>query len=231
MGGRILAIGDIHGCSRALQTLLDAVRPVADDTIVVLGDLIDRGPDSKAVVDKLLLLSRQCTLIGICGNHEEMMLQSLERGSPRLLWIGAGADATLRSYGGTLAQVPQEHIDFLQSLRDHWQTDTHIFVHGNINSVLSLEQQVPATLRWNSITGDEAPHCSGKTVVCGHTVQASGQPLLINGFICIDTGACSGLWLTCLDIGSGTIWQAAETGTLRGPMLLETGRGKESKRA
>ena len=90
MSGRVLAIGDIHGCNTALETLLSKIAPVADDTVVVLGDVVDRGPNSRAVIDRLLRLSREVTLIAIMGNHEEVMLESLERGSARMLWVSAG---------------------------------------------------------------------------------------------------------------------------------------------
>lgn len=92
---RILAVGDVHGCSRALLTLLDVVAPSHDDTLIMLGDLVDRGPDSRGAIEVLLSL-RGCTnLIVIQGNHEELMLSSLKRGQPRLTWIAAGATATL----------------------------------------------------------------------------------------------------------------------------------------
>lgn len=76
---RILAIGDIHGCDVALDTLLDGIKLTPDDTVVVLGDLADRGPNSKGVIDRLIRLSQEVTLIGICGNHDDLLLESLER--------------------------------------------------------------------------------------------------------------------------------------------------------
>lgn len=219
--GRILAIGDIHGCDVALATLLDGIGLTADDTVVVLGDVIDRGPNSKGVIDQLIQLSHEVKLIGICGNHEEVCLQSLERGSPRMLWVGAGAKATLDSYGGSLSDIPQDHIEFLKSLRDYWQTDTHIFVHANVESKTPLKQQSTVWLRWDKFIGDEVRHISGKTVICGHTSQSSGMPAMCDGFVCIDTRAHSGLWLTCLDVDKELIWQASQSGEFRGPLTLK----------
>ncbi|MEJ7594953.1 MAG: metallophosphoesterase [Planctomycetaceae bacterium] len=220
MRGSILAIGDIHGCDVALATLLDGIGVTTEDTVVVLGDLIDRGPNSRGVIDRLIQLSRTVKLIGICGNHDEMLLHSLEQGSPRLLWIGAGAIATLNSYGGDLSAIPHEHIEFLKSLRDYWQTETHIFVHANVEPDIPMEQQRIAFMRWSKLQGDEIRHCSGKTVICGHTSLASGVPALCDGFICIDTKAYGGLWLTCLDVENELVWQSSEAGELRGPFPL-----------
>lgn len=218
--GRVLAIGDIHGCDVALATLLDGIGLTPEDTVIVLGDFIDRGPDSKGVINRLIQLSQEVKLIAICGNHEELLLQSLERGSPRMMWIGAGAIATLDSYGGHLSDIPPAHIEFLKSLRDYWQTETHIFVHANVEPHTPMEQQLSLWLRWDKFTGDEVRHISAKTVVCGHTSQSSGMPAVCDGFVCIDTKVHGGLWLTCLDVVNELIWQARQTGEFRGPLPL-----------
>lgn len=218
--GRKLAIGDIHGCDVALSTLLEGIRLTPEDTVILLGDLIDRGPQSRTVIDRAIHLQQEVALIGICGNHEEMLLQSLDRGSPRMMWVGSGAIATLDSYGGSLSDIPETHIQFLKSLRDYWQTESHIFVHANVEPETAMEEQPSAWLRWDKFTGTEARHVSGKTVICGHTGQSSGVPAFCDGYVCIDTKACSGLWLTCLDVESNQVWQASQTGEFRGPYQL-----------
>jgi len=221
MGGRILAIGDIHGCCNALTLLLNTVQIQSEDTVVVLGDLIDRGPNSRGVIEQLLELSRTVKVIGICGNHEEMLFQSVARGSPRLLWLGSGARATLDSYGGQLSGIPESHLAFLRGFVDSWQTDSHIFVHGNAAPDEPVELQDSSYLRWTGFSGSERPHCSGKIIVCGHTGQVRGLPAHVPGYVCIDTQACSGQWLTCLDVEQSVFWQASETGDIRGPSSLE----------
>ena len=220
MVGRVLAIGDIHGCDVALNTLLDRIALTPDDTVIVLGDLVDGGPNSKAVLDRLIQLSHEVNLIGICGNHDELLLHSIEQGSPQRIWMGAGAMATLTSYGGDLSGIPDSHIKFLKALRDYWQTETHIFVHASVEPDVPLEQQSIPWLRWSKLDGNEVPHCSGKTVICGHTSLASGVPAFHNGFVCIDTRASRGLWLTCLDVENELFWQASQTGKLQGPFRL-----------
>lgn len=98
---RVLAIGDIHGCSR------DAVSPAPDDVIVALGDLVDWGPDSRGVLDRLLALRSRCRLIALRGNHEEMMLWSRRNAVEHAIWLRAGGDATLRSYKD--GSIPDSH--------------------------------------------------------------------------------------------------------------------------
>lgn len=224
MNGRVLAIGDIHGCSTALNSLLQVVQITSQDTVIVLGDLIDRGPDSRAVLETLIQLAAEVNLIAIRGNHEEMLLQSLERSTPRLMWIAAGAKATLESYGGGLEAIPQHHIDFVTSMQRYWETESHIFVHANVDPDVEMEDQVEVWLRWHSLTGEEVRHCSGKTVVCGHTSLKNGRPAYTDGFVCIDTKAYAGEWLTCLDVKNQLIWQGNQQGESRGPApLLEIG--------
>src|SRR5262249_47793301 len=77
MAGRTIAIGDIHGCPDALAALLDAVAPGREDTVVTLGDYIDRGPDSRRVLDRLIALAGRCRLVPLLGNHEEALLSAL----------------------------------------------------------------------------------------------------------------------------------------------------------
>ena len=220
MTARVLAIGDVHGCNAALETLIRRVGVTPADTVVFLGDLIDRGPDSRGVLERVIRLSAEANVISIRGNHEDMLLQSLERGSPRMFWIGAGASATLNSYGGEMEMIPRSHIEFVQSMHRYWQNETHIFVHANVDADVALEDQLDVWLRWQALTGEEIRHCSGKTVICGHTALADGYPAYADGFICIDTKAYAGQWLTCLDTTNELVWQANEQGHFRGPLPL-----------
>ena len=98
---RTIAIGDIHGCLPALQALLTAVDPQPDDTVVTMGDYVDRGPDSPGVIDELIALDARCRYRPLLGNHDEMLLDICS-GQTGLLseWVLFGGDATLTSYGG-----------------------------------------------------------------------------------------------------------------------------------
>src|SRR4051794_35066905 len=86
MTERIIAIGDVHGCSAALAALVRAVDPTAHDTLVFLGDYIDRGPDSRGVLEQMIALAERCTLVSLLGNHEEMLLAALEGQSELRYW-------------------------------------------------------------------------------------------------------------------------------------------------
>jgi serine/threonine protein phosphatase 1 len=90
MIGRTIAIGDIHGCSKAAAALIDAIAPGSEDTIVTLGDYIDRGQDTRGVLDKLIALNAQCRLIPLMGNHEERLLDALRSKQNLRRWLISG---------------------------------------------------------------------------------------------------------------------------------------------
>jgi len=215
---RIIAIGDIHGCSVALETLLDEVVPTRDDTVICLGDVVDRGPDSRECVDMLLDLRDQCNFVLIHGNHEEMMLEVVKKNSAPLAWIKHGGVSTLDSYGfsGDLKVIPRDHIEFLESGLAYFQTSDHFFVHGNYDPSVALAEQNSLVLRWRSLMEvTPGPHISGKKAIVGHTPDQSGEIFDIGHLMCIDTYCYGGAWLTAADVVNGTIWQANQVGQLR----------------
>jgi serine/threonine protein phosphatase 1 len=212
---RHLAIGDIHGCISALRSLIEVVDPRADDTIVMLGDYVDRGPDSCAVLDFIIELGERHHVVALRGNHEIMMLNAREMTSWFEPWMAYGGAATLKSYGDSFDDVPSSHIDFLEnSLRSSYECETHFFVHANAHPDVPLADQSDAALYWQKFK-DPQRHCSGKIMVCGHTPQQSGLPLDNGNAICIDTFVYGGGWLSCLDVVSGAVWQANEAGETR----------------
>jgi serine/threonine protein phosphatase 1 len=217
---RTLVIGDIHGCFTALEALLRIVAPVADDRIIALGDYTDRGPDSNLVMQRLVELYDAGQLIALRGNHDEMMLAARD-GDERRMWILCGGRETLMSYGHELYdkvydRIPERHWQFLESdCRDWYETETHLFVHGCIEPDLPMKDQDTWTLRWKKLTGPVV-HRSRKILVCGHTKQYDGLPLVYSKTICIDTGAYdSEGWLTCLHLERARYWQANQRGETR----------------
>jgi serine/threonine protein phosphatase 1 len=221
MPGRTIAISDIHGCFTALDVLLRELAPAQEDLLVVLGDVIDRGPDSRSCIDRLLELRGACRLIHLMGNHEEMMLDALAGGQWAQAWPQYGGAEMLASYGGETDQIPDAHLDFIKSGKDYYEENETIFTHATINPAWPMEQQTAHYLRWNRMTGREAPHVSGKRVVCGHTAQSKARPLVIEGWACIDTcGYCPTGAVSALDIGSDLLLQADQQGELRGPVAL-----------
>lgn len=220
MPARTIAIGDIHGCDAALAALVGLLEPAADDTLVVLGDVVDRGPGSRQAIEQLLELQDRCRLVLIMGNHDEMMIEALRRGNAIRAWLQFGGQKAVESYGGDPADIPGEHLEFLETGRNYWETPTEIFVHGSLKPGVPLEQQDPEWMRWTHLTGAEQPHPSGRRVICGHTSLKSGIPGVLPGWVCIDTHAFGGQPLTALDVGSDLVYQADQQGQTVGPVPL-----------
>ncbi|MFW6170127.1 MAG: metallophosphoesterase family protein [Planctomycetota bacterium] len=213
---RTIAIGDIHGCSRALGALLRVVDPRAEDTVVTLGDCVDRGPNSRAVLDQLLELRQQCHLVPLMGNHELMMLAVLHGELELTRWQQYGGAETLASYQGELSRITSEHREFLANCRDFHENDTHIFMHANYVADVDLCEQPGQVLFWMHLSSMLPPrHHSGKIAVVGHTPQIEGEVVNLGHLICIDTGCFANGWLTALDTTSGRIWQADQGGQVR----------------
>ena len=215
-----LAIGDLHGCFKALTTLAAFVPFQPDDVLITLGDYVNRGPDTNAVLDWLIDRNRRGTLVALRGNHEVMMLNARDSEDSLHRWIGCGGDATLTSYSpfddrGSLVDVPDHHWRFLEDdLLAYYETKTHFFVHANAYFDYPLDEQPDSMLYWESF--DQPPaHESGKVMVCGHTSQKTGKPRSLGHAVCIDTWAFGKGWLTCLDVRTGKYWQANQRGETR----------------
>lgn len=212
---RTLAIGDIHGCYDALRRLVEFVAVTDEDLIVALGDYVDRGPDSKLVVELLMRREANGLLVALRGNHDEMMCAARDDRFKIFSWTAVGGAETIESYlrdskEAGFEAVPASHWDFLESrCQPYYETETHIFVHAGVDPDLPMEEQNEETLYWQRLS-DTGPHCSGKTVICGHTAQDSGVPLSFGHTICIDTWVYGDGWLTCLDVDSGDFWQAKQ---------------------
>ena len=215
MPPRTLVIGDIHGCLRQFDALLDTVAVTASDRLILLGDLVDRGPDSAGVVRRAIGLSARCRLSVIRGNHEQMMIDARKSHAEFSDWLQNGGDDTLKSYGGmrgALRDVPDEHWYFLSTgLVNYVEDDTHIFVHANAYPDVSMDDQPDYMLRWERCDRIAA-HESGKVLVCGHTPQKDGRVMNLEYAVCLDTNAGRGGPLTCLETGGGRMWQAAPDG-------------------
>ena len=219
MTGRTLAIGDIHGCDVALETLLVNLRPTTEDTVIVLGDVVDRGPNTRHAIDLLLALQETCNLKFILGNHEEMMLDSLQR-NDLLFWLRYGGQDTLLSYGVSIDDILPHHLEFLQAGLPYYETDSHIFVHAFIEKDVPLAEQSDEWLRWYRIEEGEERPSSEKCVICGHSSQQSGRPLILDGSVCIDTWAYGEGSLSCLDVGADLLYQATQAGEFRDGVSL-----------
>ena len=204
--GRLLAVGDIHGCRSLLDELLEEVAPEDRDQLVFLGDYVDRGPDSRGVIERLLeLRDRWPQTVFLRGNHEQMFLDYLED-RQRLPFLINGGQTTLESYGGgSMPAIPDRHRDFLNSLPTSYVRGDFIFVHAGLRPGTPLADQDEEDLLW--IRGEflDSDFDWGKTVVFGHTHLE--KPFVAERRIGVDTGAVYGKVLTCCDVRSRRFWQ------------------------
>jgi serine/threonine protein phosphatase 1 len=194
----IFAIGDVHGCARSLDALLDKLGATADDHLVFVGDYVDRGPSSRQVIERLLRLEEEasrgtaprCTFLR--GNHDQMMLDWVDYGEIEL-WRPNGAFSTLASYSesGVGLTVPDKHVDFLRRTKLYLDTTDYCFVHAGLNPDISVAEnlrfETAQTFLWTRGHFAAARRWE-KTVVCGHTPQS--EPLIEPDLIDIDTGCC-----------------------------------------
>lgn len=204
---KIFAIGDIHGRLDKLLSLMGKL-PIdpAKDTLVFIGDYIDRGSDGPAVVDYVMGLRKKFSkVICLCGNHESMLLHYLE-GLDEELYVQNGGRATLAAYGISLsdspkkrkAKIPVAHLRFFESLALFYETEDYIFVHAGLRPGLPLAAQSSADLLWLRREFIESDHDFGKRIIFGHTPMK--EPLITDNKISIDTGSVYGGSLSCLEL-------------------------------
>lgn len=217
---RKIAIADIHGCCRTFRHLLEKVAFTKQDTLYLLGDYIDRGPDSKGVLDTILeLRSEGYTLHPLMGNHEEMLLEALGdlSGEQLNFWLDNGGRATLKSYGVQHPdELPYEHIRFMRSLPLYLHTDTHIFVHAGLNFCLadSFSREGEQAMLWDRYQHSDQEKQQGKKLVTGHNVKHLDviRQSLASDVIHLDNGCYMGLRtvgygaLVALELGTSQIF-------------------------
>ena len=227
-GRRVYAIGDIHGRDDLFAELLEKIaddnnrRDPADVSIILLGDLVDRGPQSRQVVARAMALSRQGPDVHLLmGNHEEVFLKALG-GDPKLMryFVRIGGAPTIHSYGlegeayeqltfEELAEafpplVPQSHVQFLSAAEDRIIVGDYLFVHAGIRPGVPLDEQRVGDLRWirDEFLDDQDDH--GYVVVHGHTIFPEVQER--TNRIGIDTGAYGSGVLTALCLEGSERW-------------------------
>jgi serine/threonine protein phosphatase 1 len=157
-------ISDIHGCAKTLSALLDKLALTSADTLYVLGDMIDRGPDSKGVLDILMFLSNA---VCIKGNHEAMLIDAYAKPAQALdLWLMSGGRATLESFGG---KVPKEYLNFLRGLPPIVELPDFYLCHADISSTGDPMETPESVLLWGGRTSKvDLELTGGRRVVSGH---------------------------------------------------------------
>ena len=225
-GERVYAVGDIHGCRELFVALLTAIdtddraRGAARTTIILLGDLIDRGPDSAGVIDDVRAAALYWNIRILQGNHEEMFLASFDSAEVLRNFLRYGGRETILSYpldraawdAAPLEQaqeimraaVPPADLDFIRGFEDSIVIGDYAFVHAGVRPGLALAEQSTSDLRWIrepflSHSGDH-----GFVVVHGHTITP--QPVIRANRIGIDTGAYASGRLTALGLEGTERW-------------------------
>ncbi|MHB0938061.1 MAG: metallophosphoesterase family protein [Armatimonadota bacterium] len=194
MDTEYIAIGDIHGLAQTLERLL--ARLPAAGTLIFLGDYIDRGPSSKAVVSRLLALEHERACVFLRGNHEAMALAAIAGDvEAQVSWQYNGGLQTLHSYDN---DIPDDHLDFLQRTRPYLITRDYIFVHGGLPPGKGPEEVKESTLWWMREPFLSSDYDWGRLVIHGHTPTGTGRPEIRGNRINIDTGAVYGGKLTAL---------------------------------
>lgn len=214
----LFAIGDLHGCPNELDVLLDAIAPTRADTVVFLGDYVDRGPAVRQLVDRLLGLRQQAfTSVFLRGNHEDMLLAHLGiSGRHGDVYLENGGGTTLASYGipvGTpgpdsLALLPVEHVEFFGACLLHHVAAPFLFVHAGIRPGVPLAAQTDEDLLWIREEFFSQPHALPYTVVFGHTPTREAR-IELPYRIGLDTGLVYGNKLSCLDVDGQRLVQVA----------------------
>jgi serine/threonine protein phosphatase 1 len=194
----IFAVGDIHGRLDLVSAALRRVRAHpgfgAGSRLVFIGDYVDRGPDSRKVVELMMKGTRSSPDRWIClrGNHEQMMIDALAGEAAAMrVWKSTGGVATLQSYRG---EVPEAHLDWLKALPRLFETEHHVFVHAGLRPGVALTEQDEAEVLWIREPFLRAGDGFEKHVVHGHTPEWEGKPdpavpELLAGRTNLDTGA------------------------------------------
>lgn len=217
---RIFAVGDIHGCRKELSILLDHLlsheKFCSDDTLIFIGDYVDRGADARGVVELLLSLKKEFPhVVFLRGNHEDMLLNFLGfEGNMGEVYLHNGGRETLNSYGikpdATLDQIitslPKEHLSFFLDLESYVGIGDFVFAHAGLDPSRDLSAQMDSDLFWIRDDFINHTHDFERTIVFGHTPYQDvmfGLPYKIG----IDTGCVYGNKLSCLELIGKTILQ------------------------
>ncbi len=229
----VYAIGDIHGRADLLEELLRRIEahaaayPGFRKVLITLGDYVDRGADSKGVIDRLLSLPSGFRPVFLKGNHEDLMLRFLAQPADGGVWFMNGGLSTMHSYGVPVADgwdvdrakelrdalanaMPRAHVDFLRGLELHHAEGDFLFVHAGVRPGVPIDRQDPDDLMWIREEFLRSDRDHGKVVVHGHSVAfrpevfpSAERPSRIG----IDTGAYATEQLTCLAlVGEARSW-------------------------
>lgn len=216
MSPRSFVIGDIHGCSATLRWLVDGtLRPLPGDRIYLLGDLIDRGPDSKGVLDYIFELRQRGLAVNtVRGNHEEMLLQACRDRNSLAMWLANGGQTTLESFQADgPGDIPPLYRNFLDSLPSYILLDEFVIVHAGLNFAPQDPFEDTSAMLWTRSSYVDRQRIGGRRLICGHTQVSRAmledslkfnKIMLDNG--CVFGGLPESGSLAALELGSMTLY-------------------------
>ncbi len=175
---KIFVVGDIHGCYNTFKRLLQTHCKIRkEDTLYLLGDYLDRGPYSKEVIDYILdLMNEGWDVRPLIGNHELMLLESIDSISMLELWYSNGCISTLRSFNiSHPRQFPEKYLNFFKSLKYYYLTDEFILVHGGLNFNLENPLDDLKSMVWERNNSADLSKTGGRRLIVGHTPKSLEQ--------------------------------------------------------
>lgn len=214
---KTFVIGDVHGCSSELDFLLCSIKPnLKKDRLVMLGDYIDRGPDSCGTVHRLMRLQKvfgKEHVVLLRGNHEQMAIDYYRNGSSSFLWNGG--TETLKSFARNNEDL-EEYIDFFEELPLYFEDEHFIYVHGGIRPGAALSEQTESDLLWLREEFIFSPERIFKPVIFGHTptrwINGTWEPFISEDRIGVDTGCVYGGCLSAIELQEGKVVSIYKTG-------------------
>lgn len=209
---RIFAIGDVHGCARELEALLGKLKLKPDDLVVFLGDYVDRGPDSRRVIDIVLQLSEKVEVVALKGNHEALFLDFLDHpeSAGAGLFVLNGGTSTLANYWSPdgKIEIPESHIRFLRELKLYHETDDYFFVHAGVPNIPLKEinpAQYEMVMLWSRQPFLSSQFRWEKLIVHGHTPVREVE--ILPNRINLDTACVFDGQLTAMEFPSRKLYQ------------------------
>ncbi|MEI8347474.1 MAG: metallophosphoesterase family protein, partial [Pseudomonadota bacterium] len=231
----IFAIGDIHGCAEELKQLIAKLPLDQNSTLVFLGDYVDRGEDSKGVVDYILFLKKKYKVVTLMGNHEKMFLEFLknEKSAEAASFVFNGGNSTLGSYGDDtgMYHVPAEHSQFFKTLQLYYVTDKYCFVHAGVPDVPVSDfgkKDYSGDFLWVRENFFESEFEWDKLIIHGHTPKKT--PVVNIRRINIDTGCVFGGTLTALQLPDKKFYQVAKSTAVRRVYLQDKTSNRQAVR-
>jgi serine/threonine protein phosphatase 1 len=177
---RQIAVGDIHGCVKTFRKLVcDELQLNSNDHLILLGDIIDRGPDSKGVIDEIIAIKEQGIRVQVLqGNHEEMMINASQSNESNDYWLRNGGQETLDSFGVKhVSEIPSTYLDFIRHTEFYVETAEYIFVHAGLNFNKSDPFSDYDSMKWIRKMEVDPSKIGNRTIVHGHVPTT--LPLLL----------------------------------------------------